>query len=208
MRFLVAMLAVLALAAPASAQMSHCAQLPEKAQVNVGGSEQSIPTQLTASGLSCPRGFQLQGSGNATRCVQKTAGKSEAREPKRDCYAGLQLGPVRSVSGVARPTMQCPAKPSMDTIIAVRGRNAGWQDISLTAPLSASVTLTHLKASGGRVPAAEDPILNDCFPHDCRLVKLTTRGATPPRLELTLATPGNVSTTAVTVTTEASCPAR
>jgi hypothetical protein len=113
---------------------------------------------------------------------------------------------VRAISGQSRPTLQCPTNPSIDNIIAIRGANTGWQDITLTAPTSAAVTITHLRTTS-RV-AAEDPTTQDCFPHNCRLIRLTTRAGTPPRVDLTLATPNNASTSTVTVQTEASCPGR
>lgn len=208
MRTTAAMLAILALAAPAAAQNSHCAALPATARVEVRGPDNVIPAQLTPRGFSCPRGFTTETVGPVTRCRQPGPARMEDREPRRDCYASLQLGPVRSVAGQKRPTLQCPQTPTGENIIALRGRNAGWQDISLTAPTNAAVTITHLRTSGGRTPAAEDPTVQDCFPHDCRLIRLITRPGTPNRFDLTLAAPGNAATTSFTVTTEAVCPAR
>lgn len=208
MRFPAAALALLALSAPVAAQNSHCAALPASARVEVRGPDNVIPAQLTPRGFTCPRGFTSETVGPVTRCRQPGPARVETREPRRDCYASLQLGPVRAISGQQRPTMQCPSSPSVDNVIAVRGRNAGWQDISLTAPTTAAVTITHLRVSGGRTPPAEDPTLQDCFPHDCRLIRLTTRSGTPARVDLTLATPDKAATTSFAVTTEASCPAR
>ncbi|MCG2840445.1 hypothetical protein L6Q21_05565 [Sandaracinobacter sp. RS1-74] len=208
MRIPAAALAFLALAAPAAAQNSHCAALPASARVEVRGPDNVIPAQLTPRGFTCPRGFTTETVGPVTRCRQPGPASVETREPRRDCYASLQLGPVRAISGQQRPTLQCPSNPSIDNIVAVRGRNAGWQDVTLTAPASAAVTITQLRVSGGRTPPAEDPTLNDCFPHDCRLIRLTTRSGTPARVDLTLATPQNASATTFTVQTEANCPGR
>lgn len=208
MRAVASIIAVLALAAPAAAQNSHCAALPASARVEARGPDNVIPAQLTPRGFTCPRGFTSESVGPVTRCRQPGPARVENREPRRDCYASLQLGPVRAVSGQKRPTMQCPTSPSIDNIVAIRGRNAGWQDITLTAPATAAVSITHLRTSGGRTPPAEDPTLNDCFPHDCRLIRLSTRSGTPGRFDLTLATPDNAATTAISVTTEASCPSR
>lgn len=208
MRFGTTAVAILALAVPAAAQNSHCAALPASARVEVRGPDNVIPAQLTPRGFTCPRGFTTEKIGPVTRCRQPGPARAETREPRRDCYASLQLGPVRSISGMQRPTLQCPTNPSIDNIVAVRGRNVGWQDITLTAPPAAAVSITHLRASGGRTPAAEDPVLNDCFPHDCRLIRLTTHSATPARVDLTVAAPGNAATTSFTVQTEAACPGR
>lgn len=203
------LMAALVLAAqPVSAQDSHCAALPASARVETRGPENVIPAQLTPRGLSCPRGFETERVGPVTRCRQTGPARAETREPRADCYQNLPLGPVRAISGLLRPTMSCPQRPTIDNIVAIRGRNAGWQDIALTAPPASAVTITHLRVSGGRTPAAEDPTLQDCFPHDCRLIRLTTRAGTPARVELTLATPGNETATTFTVSSEPTCPAR
>lgn len=200
-------LATLAVTAPALAQNSHCAALPATAQVEARGPDNVIPAQLTPRGFSCPRGFTTETVGPVTRCRQPGPVRLETREPQRDCYANLQLGSVRNVPTQLRPTMSCPSKPSFDNIVAIRGRNVGWQDIALTAPTSAAVTITHLRTTGGRTPAAEDPFRQDCFPHDCRLVRIVTRPGTPNRVDLTLAAPRNAVSTSFTLNTEASCPA-
>ncbi|MGL6044082.1 MAG: hypothetical protein ACRC1J_09175, partial [Sandaracinobacteroides sp.] len=90
----------------------------------------------------------------------------------------------------------------------VRGSNAGWQDVTLTASTSATVTITQLRTSGGRTPAAEDPNIQDCFAHNCRLIRLTTRAGTPARVDLVLATPDSAGTTSFAVQSEAVCPGR
>jgi hypothetical protein len=198
---------LLAVAGGAAAQNSHCAGLAQSAQVEVRGPDNVIPAQLTPRGFSCPRGFTTETVGPVTRCRQPGQMRIETREPRRDCYAALPLGPVRSVTTQSRPATACPGTQTIDNVVAVRGRNAGWQDVTLTAPATAGVTVTHLRAGTGRGPA-EDPGRQDCFPHDCRLVRLTTRATTPARVELMLATPGNAASTAVSVSTEAICPAR
>lgn len=196
------------LAGPATAQDSHCAGLPAAAQVEARSADYVIMAQLTSRGFACPRGFTIETVGPGTRCRQPGAIRIEDREPRRDCYAALGLGPVRSVPTLMKPTMSCPGTPGISTIVAIRGRNVGWQDVTLTAPPSAGVTIAHLRLSGGRTPAAEDPIRQDCFPHDCRLVRLTTRAGTPSRVELTLGTPNNAASTSFTLNTEATCPGR
>lgn len=196
------------LASPVAAQNSHCAALPATARVEVRGPDNVIPAQLTPRGFSCPRGFTAETVGPVTRCRQPGPVRVETAEPRRDCYASLPLGPVRGVPGQARPTMQCPSNPTIDNVIAIRGANAGWQDVTLTAPTSAAVTITHLRSTAANVPAAQNPNTQDCFAHNCRLIRLTTRAATPARVELTLATPNNASTSSFTVNTEAQCPGR
>jgi hypothetical protein len=208
MRILTVLGACAAIATPATAQNSHCAALPATARVEVRGPDNVIPAQLTPRGFSWPRGFTTETVGPVTRCRQPGPSRMENREPRRDCYASLPLGPVRAISGQLRPTLQCPSSPSIDNIIAVRGANVGWQDVTLTAPPSAAATITHLRTSGGRTPSAEDPTVQDCFPDSCRLIRLATRAGTPARLELTIATPGNASSTNFAVNSEATCPSR
>ncbi len=193
---------------PATAQTSHCAALPATAQVEVRGPDTVIPARLTSRGFQCPQGFTQLTDGTGTRCRQPGPVRLENRQPRRDCYAALNLGPVRGVSGLQRPDATCAGARSLDTIVAIRGRNVGWQDLSLSAPAGSGVTVTHLRASGGRVPAAADPVRQDCFAFDCRLVRLTLRPTTPARVDLTLATPDNASSTTVTLSSNAICPAR
>lgn len=193
---------------PALAQNSHCAALPATARVEVRGPDNVIPAQLTPRGFTCPRGFTTETVGPVTRCRQPGPSRLEDREPRRDCYANLPLGPVRAISGQQRPTQQCPGSPTLNNIIAVRGANAGWQDVTLTAPPAAQVTITHLRTATATTPAAENPTTQDCFPDSCRLIRLTTRSGTPARVDLTLATPNNASSTSFAVNSEATCPAR
>lgn len=208
MRILTAIGLSVALMAPAQAQNSHCAALPATARVEVRGPDNVIPAQLTPRGFTCPRGFTTETVGPVTRCRQPGPSRLEDREPRRDCYAALPLGPVRAINGQQRPTLQCPSAPTINNIIAVRGANAGWQDVTLTAPPSAAVTITHLRTATAATPAAENPTTQDCFPDSCRLIRLTTRAGTPARVDLTLATPGNASSTTFAVNSEANCPAR
>lgn len=208
MRFLTILGLCTTMVTPAFAQNSHCATLPATARVEVRGPDNVVPAQLTPRGFTCPRGFTTETVGPVTRCRQPGPSRLEDREPRKDCYASLPLGPVRTISGQARPTQQCPTNPSLDNIIAVRGANAGWQDVTLTAPPSAAVTITHLRATTPATPAAQNPTTQDCFANSCRLVRLTTRAGTPARVDLTLATPGNASSTLVTINTEANCPGR
>ncbi|TPE59191.1 hypothetical protein FJQ54_14080 [Sandaracinobacter neustonicus] len=208
MRLFIATALLATLAAPVAAQNSHCAALPATARVEVRGPDNVIPAQLTPRGFTCPRGFVTETVGPVTRCRQPGPVRVETAEPRRDCYASLPLGPVRGVPGQARPTMQCPTNPTIDNIIAVRGANVGWQDVTLTAPTSAAVTITHLRSTAANVPAAQNPNTQDCFPHNCRLIRLTTRASTPGRIDLTLATPNNASTSSFSVNAEAQCPGR
>ena len=196
----------LSLAAPALAQNSHCAALPATAQVETRGPDNVIPAQLTVRGITCPRGFTSESVGPITRCRQPGAMRLETREPRRDCYNGLTLGPVRNVQTQSRPAPNCPGRQTLTSIVALRGRNVGWQDVTLTAPPSAGLTVEHLRQVGGRTPAAEDPQRQDCFAHDCRLVRMTLRPTTPARVELALATPAGTSSSTVTLNTEATCP--
>jgi hypothetical protein len=208
MRYLMALGLSAVMLAPANAQNSHCAALPATARVEVRGPDNVIPAQLTPRGFSCPRGFTTETVGPVTRCRQPGPSRLEDREPRRDCYAALPLGPVRAINGQQRPAPQCPTSPTLNNIIAIRGANAGWQDVTLTAPPAAAVTITHLRTATGSTPAAENPTKQDCFPDSCRLIRLTTRAGTPARVDLTLATPGNASSITFAVNSEASCPSR
>jgi hypothetical protein len=197
----------LSLSVPALAQNSHCASLPATAQVEVRGPDNVIPAQLTIRGVTCPRGFTSESVGPITRCRQPGSMRIETREPRRDCYNGLALGPVRNVATQPRPAANCPGgRQTLTSIVALRGRNVGWQDVTLSAPQGSGLTVEHLRQVGGRVPAAEDPHRQDCFAHDCRLVRMTLRPTTPARVDLALATPAGTSSSTVTVNTEATCP--
>ena len=201
-------IAWMAIALPAAAQNSHCAALPVNAQVEVRGPDNVIPAQITVRGIGCPRGFTSESIGPITRCRQPGSVRLENREPRRDCYAALNLGPVRAPATQNRPAANCPGHPTLTSIVALRGRNVGWQDVTLTAPQGSGLTVDHLRAIGGRTPAAEDPQRQDCFAFDCRLVRLTFRPNTPARVDLTLATPsGGASPVNIAVNSEAACPA-
>jgi hypothetical protein len=204
-----AVIAFMAAAAPAAAQNSHCAALPVNVQVEARGPDNVINAQLTPRGITCPRGFTSESIGPLTRCRQPGSVRLENREPRKACYAALNLGPVRAPQAQNRPTANCPAHPTLTSIVALRGRNVGWQDVTLTAPQGSGLTVEHLRAIGGRTPAAEDPQRQDCFAFECRLVRLTFRPTTPARVDLTLATPGGgASPVNIAVNSEASCPPR
>lgn len=205
---LVATATGLLLAAPALAQNSHCAALPVTAQVEVRGPDNVIPAQLTPRGFSCPRGFTTETVGPVTRCRQPGQVRLEAREPRAACYTNLGLSTPRSLPSQNRPTANCAGTPTIASIIAIRGRNLGWQDITATVPRESNATIEHLRVSGGRTPATEDPTRQDCFAFECRLVRLTLRPNSPGNIPITFATPGNAATATVSVSNEAACPAR
>ncbi len=196
------------LAGGALAATSHCAQLPARAQAEVQGPDEYAAAQLTAQGAVCPAGFALEELAGANRCRRAGGHEIAPRNPRRDCYASLELGPVRGVPMQKRPSQQCAGATRIDSIIALRGRNIGWDDVALTAGKGVAVQITPLQRSGEGVAPAEDPYRRDCSPHDCRLLRLTTRKDTPARIDLTLATPDNASTTRVPIMTEAICPGR
>lgn len=202
-------IAFMAFAMPAAAQNSHCAALPVNVQVEARGPDNVIPAQLTVRGITCPRGFTSETIGPITRCRQPGSVRLENREPRQACYAALNLGPVRAPPTQNRPTSTCAGQPTLTSIVALRGRNVGWQDVTLTAPQGSGLTVEHLRAIGGRTPPAEDPQRQDCFAFECRLVRLTFRPTTPARVDLTLATPGGgASPVNIAVNSEAACPAR
>lgn len=208
MRSLIMLLVAATAAGPALAQNSHCAGLPATAQVEVAGPDNVIPAQLTPRGFSCPRGFTAETVGPVTRCRQPGQIRLENREPRKLCYAALGLSAPRSVPVQNRPVAACPGVPSIDNVIALRGSNIGWQDIAVTAPQGSGVTVEQLRTVGGRTPAAEDPVRQDCFAFNCRLVRLTARPNAPASVPITISAPGNAATASVTVALEATCPAR
>lgn len=205
---LAATAACLLSSAPALAQNSHCAALPATAQVEARGPDNVIPAQLTPRGFSCPRGFTSETVGPVTRCRQPGQVRLETREPRAACYTNLGLATPRSLPSQNRPAANCAGTPTIAGIIAIRGRNLGWQDIAATVPRESGATIEHLRTSGGRTPAAEDPARQDCFAFECRLVRLTLRPDSPANIPITFAAPGNAATATVTVANEATCPAR
>ncbi|MGQ5702105.1 hypothetical protein ACUJ46_08660 [Sandaracinobacteroides sp. A072] len=194
-------LAGLFLHGPAVALPSHCAALPESAEVMVQPPDRLVPAELTSRGMICPRGFTMEKADGKDRCRQPVAAVRESRQPRAACHAALALGPVEAEGPVPRPAMRCQTAPRMTATLALRGPNAGWEDLTLTASPGASVILEPVgDAEEGGAHS------RDCFPHDCRLVRITTRTGTPPRFDLLLATPGKGASTPVRITTEAMCP--
>jgi hypothetical protein len=190
----------------AQAQNSHCAGLPSTARVEVRGPDNVIPAQLTPRGLACPRGFTTETVGPVTRCRQPGPARLENREPRAACYADIGLSVPRNLPSQNRPTANCRGTPTIASVIAIRGRNLGWRDVAATVPRESGATIEHLTATGGRVPAAEDPAVQDCFAFNCRLVRLTLRPNSPDNVPITFAAPGNAATATVTVTNAAACP--
>lgn len=196
------------LAGGALAATSHCAQLPARALAEVQGPDEYAAAQLTARGAVCPSGFTLEELAGANRCRRAGGRETEPRNPRRDCYASLELGPVRGVPVQKRPSLQCAGADRIDSIIALRGRNIGWDDVAITAGKGVAAQITPLRRGGDGVAPAEDPYRQDCSPHDCRLLRLSTGKNTPARIDLTLATPDNASSTKVQIMTDAICPGR
>lgn len=196
-------LGLLPTAASARAPDSHCAQLPASADALGAGAETVVRPHLTPAGLACPRGFVLEPAGAASRCIRAGAAVRERLAPRAACYRELPLGPVDEVR-VARPAPGCQ-RATIETILALRGRNIGWADVSLQTPPASALTVTPLDSATARSDA-EDPGQRGCFPHDCRLVRIIARAGTPARVELLLRTPGEEISTRAFVTTEPACP--
>jgi hypothetical protein len=199
----------LVLAAPTAAQNSHCAALAGDCAGGSARRRQCDPGPAHPARLHLPA--RLHDRNGRPRHALPPARRHaiEDREPRRDCYAALGLGPVRNVPTQMKPTMSCPGTPSINSIVAIRGpqcRLAGRGDDCATERRRRHHPLAC--ATGGRTPAAEDPTRQDCFPHDCRLMRITTRAGTPARVEMTLATPNNAASTSFTLNTEATCPGR
>ena len=126
----------------------------------------------------------------------------------RTAILRFALGAPRSLNIQNRPARGCTTAPTIASVVALHGRNIGWQDVSVTAPCEASLTIEHLRISGGRTPAAEDPARQDCLAHECRLMRLTARPTTPEPVTLTVTIPDNGSTATIPVAFKAACPAR
>lgn len=179
------------------AQASHCATLPALMNVRPGERTEIEAALYTSRGYECPGGFTLVAGG---QCRKSNGAPLVERNPRGDCYGNLPLGPVKADAALERPAPGC-MQPVIENRVALRGANAGWADIGLSAGEGAAVQIVPVKAGLG----GTDPFAHDCSPHDCRMVKIITRAGTPAKLELTLSTPAGERATSLQMAVAPAC---
>ena len=189
------LLPLLALTAPALAQSSSCAALPESGRVAAPGADRTAtPVPNADRTLHCPDDYTLNALARPPKCTQPGIEPTEG-SPRSACYAALPLGPIADLPARSRPTRSCD-KPRTTTIIRLTGNNIGLADTALTITPPTGITATTLSVTGDKVPPGEDPVLQSCFAHQCRLVKLEITGKAAPLVAIALAFPGQPSATA------------
>lgn len=186
-------LAALLAAAPARAQSSACAALPETGRIGVAGRDRiATPVPNADRTLRCPDDFRLEALARPPRCVAPGIDTADG-DPRAACYAALALGPMAPLPARSRPTRSCDT-PVTTTILRLSGRNLGLSDVELAAIPAVGLTLTTLAAIGPDVDPALDPVVQGCFAPDCRLVKLEITAEAPPQTRLQARLPGGAST--------------
>jgi type II secretory pathway pseudopilin PulG len=166
---------------------SPCAGLPETGRVaQKGADERFAPRLLPNRSYSCPADVRLDLSGRLPQCVRPGA-KAIEGNPRAACYAQLPLGPFAEIAPRQRPTRSCPTS-RLTSIVRLEGPGAGYSDVALAVVPEGTVTVTTLNNIDPATPVDENPILQNCFAFDCRLVKLeiSNRAGDKIRLELRL----------------------
>lgn len=193
-RALLLPLPLLFAAAPAFAQASSCAALPETGRVAAPAPDRSVaPVPNADRSLRCPDDFTLNALARPPKCTAPGIKPVEG-SPRSACYAALPLGPLADLAPPSRPTRSCETRTTT-TILRLTGRNVGLADAVLTITPPAGITATTLTAAGTDVPVDADPVLQSCFAHQCRLVKLDITAKAAPQVAVTLAFPGQQSVT-------------
>jgi hypothetical protein len=168
---------------------SPCAGLPETGKVAAAGSDESFPPRLLPNrSYSCPPGSRLDLSGRLPICVRPGAKVVEGN-PRAACYARLPLGPFAAITPRQRPTRSCPTS-RLTSIVRLEGPGAGFSDVTLISVPETGVTVTTLNATDELAPVDENPILQNCFPFECRLLKLEISNKATDKLTLELRLPG------------------
>lgn len=181
--------AAMVLAAPALAQASACAALPQTGPVAAPGPDVEAPATPAADrSLACPDDFRLDLRARVPRCVRPGI-KAVDGNPRAACYAAMPLGPIMPITARRRPTRTCAVARDV-TIIRVAGANAGLADAAVTVFPDTGITLTTLTATDAKVPEAENPVLQRCFAFECRLVKLEVTSQAASKVQLRIAIPG------------------
>jgi hypothetical protein len=167
---------------------SPCAGLPEAGKVAAAGKDESFPPRLLPNrSYSCPPGSRLDLSGRLPLCTRPGA-KVVDGNPRAQCYARLPLGPFAAITPRQRPTRSCPTS-RLTSIVRLEGPGAGFSDVAMVIVPEDGVTVTTLNATDEFAPVDENPILQNCFPFDCRLVKLDISNKAPDRIRLELRLP-------------------
>nr|WP_310523342.1 hypothetical protein [Polymorphobacter sp.] len=183
------LLAILALltAAPAFAQSSLCASLPESGPVaSPGPPVLTSPVPTGNRTLHCPDDFRLDTNGRMPQCLKPGITITDG-SPRAACYAAMPFGPLLPLPPRSRPTQTCPT-PKTTTILRLEGANVGVADAVVTITPDDGITLTPLTASASDVPEDQNPVLQSCFGFECRLLKLdiASNAAAAVRLRVTI----------------------
>jgi hypothetical protein len=169
--------------------ISPCAGLPEEGKVAAAGSDESFPPRLLPNrSYACPPGARLDLSGRLPMCLRSGA-KVVDGNPRAQCYTRLPLGPFAAITPRQRPTRSCPTS-RLTSIVRLEGPGAGFSDVTLISVPEGGVTVTTLNATDSAVPVDENPILQNCFPFECRLLKLEISNKATDKLRLELRLPG------------------
>ena len=174
---------------------SPCAGLPEEGKVAAAGSDESFPPRLLPNrSYVCPPGARLDLSGRLPLCIRAGAQVVDGN-PRAQCYARLPLGPFAAITPRQRPTRSCPTS-RLVSIVRLDGPGAGFSDVAMTVVPEGGVTVTTLNATDAGAPVDENPILQNCFPFDCRLVKLEIGNKATDKLRLEFRLPDGDPVTA------------
>lgn len=174
---------------------SPCAGVPETGKVAKPGVDEVFPPRLLPNrSYACPPGARLDLSGRMPACIRPGLTIVDG-SPRAACYARLPLGPFADIAPRQRPTRSCPTS-RLTSIIRLEGPGAGFSDAAMTIVPEGPVTATVLTLTGEGVPPDENPVLQGCFPFDCRLVKLEIGNKAPDKLRLELRYPKGDAVTA------------
>lgn len=179
---------------------SPCAGLPETGRVaETAPDERFAPRLSPTRAFSCPADARLDLSGRLPQCV-RAGTKAVEGSPRAACYAALPLGPFADIGPRQRPTRSCPTS-RLTSIVRLEGPGAGYSDVTLSVVPEAGVTATTLNNIDPNTPVDENPILQNCFAFNCRLVKLEIGNKAPDKLRLELRLPrGDAVSTEVRLT--------
>lgn len=167
---------------------SPCATLPESGRVAEPGPEERFPPRLLPNrSYSCPPDARLDLSGRLPQCLRPGT-KVVDGNPRATCYAALPLGPFAPIVPRQRPTRSCPTS-RLTSIVRLEGPGAGFADVALATVPEGGVTVTTLNSLDPAVPVDENPVLQGCFPFNCRLLKLDISNKATDSLRLVLALP-------------------
>lgn len=167
---------------------SPCAALPETGTVAVPAAPTAVAPQPTPEhGWLCPDDFTLDLKDRRPLCRGGLA--AGPGRPRAQCHARLVLGPIAPLPERRRPAPGCRQR-SATTVLALRGANIGWREVTIAARPAGDVQLTSLFDAGAAVPAAANPVVRDCLAPDCRLVRIDTGPEAAAEIVLVAALPG------------------